>query len=96
MGDLGISNWFALLGPAKLPPDVVAVLAKALNEVLAAQEMQTSLAEIGLKTQTAAPADTLAYVKSDLARWIAMSKALATTAAQASPAQRAAGAAAKP
>ena len=77
MPGLGISNWFALLGPAKLPPDVVATLAKTLNEVLATPEMQASLAEIGLVVQTAPPADTLAFVKEDLARWIAMSKTLA-------------------
>lgn len=96
MGDLGISNWFALLGPANLPPDVVAALAKALSEVLAMQEMQASLAQIGLATQSAPPAETLAFVKSDLARWIAMSKALAVPAAQASPAQRATSGPAKP
>jgi len=73
---LGISNWFALLGPAKLPADIVATLAKALNEALAAPEMQASLAEIGLAVQTAPPAETLAFVKSDLARWIAMSNRL--------------------
>jgi tripartite-type tricarboxylate transporter receptor subunit TctC len=74
---LGISNWFALLGPAKLPPDVIAKLAKALDETLTAPDMQASLAEIGLAVQTASPADTLAFVNSDLSRWIAMSKSLA-------------------
>jgi tripartite-type tricarboxylate transporter receptor subunit TctC len=74
---LGISNWFALLAPAKLPPDIVATLAKALNEVLAAPDMQASLAQIGLVVQTASPSDTLSFVNADLARWIAMSKTLA-------------------
>lgn len=76
MADLGISNWFALLGPANLPSDVVALLARALNDALFTREMKASLAEIGLATQTMLPADTLAFVKSDLARWISMSKAL--------------------
>ena len=76
MADLDISNWFALLGPAHLPPDVVAALAKALNDTLASPETQASLAEIGLIVQTAPPAETLAFVKSDLAKWIAMSKEL--------------------
>jgi tripartite-type tricarboxylate transporter receptor subunit TctC len=74
--NLGISNWFALLGPAKLPPDVVATLAKALNEALAAPEMQASFAEIGLVVQPAPPAETLAFVNGDLARWIALSRRL--------------------
>ncbi|VTU45837.1 Bug family tripartite tricarboxylate transporter substrate binding protein [Variovorax sp. PBL-E5] len=72
MPDLGISNWFALLGPDHLPPDVVALLAKSLNDALATQQMQAGLAEIGLITQTASPAETLTFVRSDLSRWIAM------------------------
>jgi tripartite-type tricarboxylate transporter receptor subunit TctC len=88
MGDLGISNWFALLGPANLPPEVVATLAKALPEVLATQDMQASLEEIGLAVQPAAPAETLAFVKGDLARWIAMSKSLSAHGTQGPPAHR--------
>jgi tripartite-type tricarboxylate transporter receptor subunit TctC len=72
MPDLGISNWFALLGPAGLPPEVVARLAKTLDEVLATPQTQAGLAEIGLIAQTASPADTMTFVKSDLSRWIAM------------------------
>lgn len=96
MGELGISNWFALLAPANLPPDVVASLAKALNEVLATREVQASLEEIGLAIQPAPPAETLAFVKSDLARWIAMSKSLSKPGAQTTPAGSAQGASAKP
>lgn len=72
MPDLGISNWFALLGPAHLPPDVVALLANTLSDVLATPQTQAGLAEIGLITQTASPAETLTFVRSDLSRWIAM------------------------
>jgi tripartite-type tricarboxylate transporter receptor subunit TctC len=74
---LGISNWFALLGPARLAPDVTATLAKALNEVLGSPDMQADLAEIGLVVQASQPAETMAFVKDDLVRWTAMSRALA-------------------
>jgi tripartite-type tricarboxylate transporter receptor subunit TctC len=76
MPELAISNWFALLAPAGLPPDVAATLAAALNEALAAPELKSSLAEIGLLVESAPPAETLGFVKADLARWTAMSKAL--------------------
>lgn len=74
---LGISNWFALLGPARLAPDVTATLAKALNEVLGSPDMQAGLAEIGLVVQASRPDETMAFVKDDLVRWTAMSRALA-------------------
>ncbi|CAN5228514.1 tripartite tricarboxylate transporter substrate binding protein [soil metagenome] len=72
MPELGISNWFALLGPANLPPDVVGVLSKTLQEVLSAPQTQGSLKDIGLLLQPTSPAETLAFVKSDIERWTAM------------------------
>lgn len=78
MPELAISNWFALLAPAGLPADVTATLAAALNEALAAPELKSSLGEIGLLVESAPPAETLGFVKADLARWTAMSKTLAT------------------
>jgi len=78
MPGLAISNWFALMGPAKLPPDVVSTLAAALSEALAAPDVRASLGELGLVIQPSPPAETLAFVQADLARWIAMSRSLGT------------------
>lgn len=76
MSGLAISNWFALMGPAKLPPDVVASLASALSEALAAPDVRASFADLGLMVQPAPPSETLAFVQADLARWIALSRSL--------------------
>ncbi|MBI5277438.1 MAG: tripartite tricarboxylate transporter substrate binding protein [Burkholderiales bacterium] len=76
MPGLAISNWFALMGPAKLPPEVVSTLAAALADALAAPDVRASLGELGLVIQPSKPADTLAFVQSDLARWIAMASSL--------------------
>jgi tripartite-type tricarboxylate transporter receptor subunit TctC len=78
MPDLAISNWFALMGPTRLPPEVVATLARALTEALAAPDVQASLKDLGLLIQPAPPAETQAFVQADLARWIAMSRTLGT------------------
>jgi tripartite-type tricarboxylate transporter receptor subunit TctC len=78
MPDLAISNWFALMGPARMPPAVVAALAQALSEALAAPDVRASLADLGLVIQPAPPAETQAFVQADLARWIAMSRSLGT------------------
>jgi tripartite-type tricarboxylate transporter receptor subunit TctC len=76
MPGLAISNWFALMGPAKLPSDVVASLASALSEALAAPDVRASFADLGLIVQPAPPSEALAFVQADLARWIAMSRSL--------------------
>lgn len=78
MPDLAISNWFALMAPAGLPPQVLATLARALSEALAAPDVQASLKDLGLVIQPAPPAETQAFVQADLARWIAMSRTLGT------------------
>jgi tripartite-type tricarboxylate transporter receptor subunit TctC len=72
MPELGISNWFALLGPANLPPDIVNTLSKTLGEVLKAPQIQADMKEIGLLIQPSPPAETMEFVKSDIARWTAM------------------------
>jgi tripartite-type tricarboxylate transporter receptor subunit TctC len=76
MPGLAISNWFALMAPAKLPPEVVSTLAAALAEALAAPDVRAGLGELGLVIQPSPPAETLAFVQADLARWIAMSRTL--------------------
>jgi tripartite-type tricarboxylate transporter receptor subunit TctC len=76
MPGLAISNWFALMAPAKLPADVVAALSAALSEALAAPDVRAGLGELGLVIQPSPPAETLAFVQADLARWIAMSRSL--------------------
>jgi tripartite-type tricarboxylate transporter receptor subunit TctC len=81
MPGLAISNWFALMAPAKLPQEVVATLARALSEALAAPDIRASFGELGLVIQPAPPAETLAFVQSDLARWIAMARSLEGSAA---------------
>lgn len=76
MPGLAISNWFALMGPARLPPDILASLASALTQALAAPDVRSTFGDLGLTIQPAPPAETLAFVQADLARWIAMSRSL--------------------
>jgi tripartite-type tricarboxylate transporter receptor subunit TctC len=77
MPGLAISNWFALLAPANVPNHIVLALAKELNDALGSPEMQASFSEIGLLIDKGVPpADTLAFVRADLARWTALSGTL--------------------
>ncbi|MGJ7567444.1 Bug family tripartite tricarboxylate transporter substrate binding protein [Variovorax sp. GB1R11] len=48
---LVLENFFGLSGPARLPPDVVARLNTACNEVLVMPEIQKKLTELGIVAQ---------------------------------------------
>lgn len=77
MPGLAISNWFALLAPAGIPNGVAVTMAKELNDALSSPELQAGLGEIGLLIEKGkSPAETLAFVQADLARWTAMSRTL--------------------
>ncbi|MBO9642017.1 MAG: tripartite tricarboxylate transporter substrate binding protein [Pseudacidovorax sp.] len=72
MPELGISNWFALMAPANLPPEIVATLSKTLGEVLQSPQTQAELKDIGLLIQPSPPEQTMAFFRADLARWTSM------------------------
>jgi tripartite-type tricarboxylate transporter receptor subunit TctC len=88
MPGLAISNWFALMAPAKLPAEVASTLAAALSEALAAPDVRASLGELGLVIQPSPPAETLAFVQADLARWISLSQSLGTDSNNAKEAKK--------
>jgi tripartite-type tricarboxylate transporter receptor subunit TctC len=43
-----LDNFFGLSGPAKMPPDVVARLNTAVNEILAGAEIKKKMADLGI------------------------------------------------
>ena len=67
--------WTALIGPAGLPPDVVARLSAALNEVLADAALRQRFAALGQDVVARTPADTRAFVSSESARYKAIAAA---------------------
>lgn len=60
---LVLENFFGLSGPAKLPPDVVARLNTACNEVLVMPEIQKKLTELGIVAQPETTAMFSRFVK---------------------------------
>jgi len=66
---LDINNWFGLVGPASLPPDLVAGLAKLFLDALAVPSVDPTLAARGLERM---PQDTRAFretIEKDRQRW---------------------------
>ena len=67
MDDVDI--WFAVMGPAKMPADLVAKLNQELKTVLFLPDVREHLLKQGLIPTTSTPEEMHALVKSDLARW---------------------------
>jgi tripartite-type tricarboxylate transporter receptor subunit TctC len=64
-----VTSWNAIFAPAATPPDVVATLNKALNEVLADPEVRKKALELGIDARGSTPQDIQARLKDDIAKW---------------------------
>jgi tripartite-type tricarboxylate transporter receptor subunit TctC len=64
-----VDSWYALLGPAKMAPDVVKSLQKDVSAVLAMPDVAEQMAAQGLTVQTSSAEALGTLVKSDFARW---------------------------
>jgi len=66
---LDVSNWFGLVGPAGLPEDIKASLAKLFIDAIADPKNAEPLAKQGLEPLGQGPAAFAAYIKKDRERW---------------------------
>ena len=64
-----VDAWYAVLGPAKLAPDLVTKLNADVNAVMALADVKDNLLKQGLIPTTSTPDELAALVKSDHARW---------------------------
>ena len=63
------SAWFGMGVPAKTPPEVIATLNKAINEVLGDPKMKVRLAELGGATMGGTPEDFGKIVAAETEKW---------------------------
>jgi len=63
------SAWFGMGAPGKTPPEIIAILNKSMNEVLADPKMKAKLAEIGGAPMTGTPADFGKIIASETEKW---------------------------
>jgi tripartite-type tricarboxylate transporter receptor subunit TctC len=66
---LDINNWFGLVGPAGLPEDIKASLAKMFLDAMADPKNTETLAKQGLEPLDQGPAAFAAYIAKDRERW---------------------------
>jgi tripartite-type tricarboxylate transporter receptor subunit TctC len=67
--DIDVDIWYALLGPAGLAPDVVALLNGELAAILHDPEVRAGLLKQGLDPVTGTPAELARLIETDLERW---------------------------
>ena len=67
--DIDVDIWYALLGPAGLPRDVVALLNAELAAILGDAQTRAGLLKQGLNPRTGTPAELAKLIESDLERW---------------------------
>jgi len=66
---LPIGPWFALVGPAGLPPDIVATMNKAMVATLAKPAVREQMQRHGFVPRSSTPGELAAYMKDQLAVW---------------------------
>ena len=64
-----VPTWFGLIGPAKLPKEIVTTLNKALAEGLATAETKEAFAKIGAEPAPNTPEQFAEYIRAETARW---------------------------
>jgi tripartite-type tricarboxylate transporter receptor subunit TctC len=65
-----ITAWFAVLGPAGMPREVVDKLHGAIAQVLRSTEAREKLAGIGIQPMALNPSELRAFMTSEVSKWI--------------------------
>ena len=71
---LDFSIWYALMGPARLPADVVARIAADVQRVLADPQVRSNLSSAGVEPLEGSAADLTRLIQVDRARYVQLAK----------------------
>jgi tripartite-type tricarboxylate transporter receptor subunit TctC len=64
-----LSTWFALLAPAKTPPEIISRISQEIRKATADPRLHERLTRQGMDVTASSPADLLALMQSDTERW---------------------------
>lgn len=64
-----VTSWNAIFAKEGTPPEIVATLNKALNEVLADPEVRKKALDLGIDARGSSPAEIQARLKDDIVKW---------------------------
>lgn len=65
-----VEAWFALMGPAGMPEEVVQSTYTALQKVMTKPAVREKLNSLGARQELRSPAETRAFVESEYKRWV--------------------------
>jgi tripartite-type tricarboxylate transporter receptor subunit TctC len=74
--DLVAATWFALSGPAKLPPDITHRLNAAVIDVMKNADVRQRMAQEGIEIKLMTPEELTTFVQAETARWAPIAKAI--------------------
>jgi tripartite-type tricarboxylate transporter receptor subunit TctC len=66
---IDISSWYAIMAPAKTPPEIVAALAEEVRRIVALPEVRQTLDAQGLTPVAMPPAAFAAHIRRETATW---------------------------
>jgi tripartite-type tricarboxylate transporter receptor subunit TctC len=64
-----VSSWYAIMAPAKTPPETVAAVAEEVRRILALPDVRQTLDAQGLAPVGMRPADFAAHIRRETASW---------------------------
>jgi tripartite-type tricarboxylate transporter receptor subunit TctC len=73
--DFEASSWFGLVGPADLPPAIVAKLRDEVARALKIPEIRSKLVQLGADPVASTPEEFAAYLRAETAKWAKVVKA---------------------
>jgi tripartite-type tricarboxylate transporter receptor subunit TctC len=69
-----ITAWFAIVGPAGMPKDVVDKLNAATTQALKSHDMKERLAQIGLTPMPMAPEPLKSFIGTEIVKWTRLAR----------------------
>ena len=67
-------QWYGIVGPAKLPPEITSRLSAEINKAIGSRALQERLAAEAIEPMPMTPAEFGAFIASEIARWSALAK----------------------
>jgi tripartite-type tricarboxylate transporter receptor subunit TctC len=64
-----VTSWNGLAAPAGTPPDIVALLNRGVNEVLALPDVNAATAKFGMEARGSTSEDLQTRIKTDIDKW---------------------------
>ncbi len=75
-----VNNWYGLVAPAKVPPEIIAILNRQVRVALESPDVRASMLKQGLDPAGGTPEEFGDYIKSELAKWSKVIRASGATA----------------